>query len=239
MADEIVNLGKLQGGELVLNLATGTGLIARSALESGASVIGMDISPGVLTIARHLSEGKIPLTVGDAHRLPFESHYFDLITCGFSLSHFSDYVAALVEMKRVLRTGGRFLTSAWGTKGKNPSKEAAVDVRRKFLEAIETTFADTFDEELWTDPVCGKEELERTGYVDVIVTTLIYSGQYKDVSVAVDAAFAWPITRYRIAGLSAQDQHRLREDTIVAINEVDDLRWQFEVDYYQALCPGA
>ena len=104
MADEIVGLAKLSGGEQVLDIATGTGLIARKMAQFTDSVIGIDISLGVLAIAQSLSAGEIPFVTGDAHRMPFKDRCFDLVTCGLSLSHFSDASAALGEVHRVLRS---------------------------------------------------------------------------------------------------------------------------------------
>ncbi len=85
MADEIVALGRLKARELVLDVATGTGLIARTAAESKVSVIGVDLSLGMLVRGRVLSAGRVPFIGGDAHNLPFENQTFDLVTCGLSL----------------------------------------------------------------------------------------------------------------------------------------------------------
>ncbi len=238
MANEIVGLGRLKGGELVLDLATGTGLIARTAAQSMASVIGVDISLGVLEIARSLSAGEVPLVVGDAHRLPFVNHCFDLVICGLSLSHFSDVSVTLGEVRRVLRSKGQFITSTWGGEDENPSKAAAVKVRRRFLEDRDLTFGGTFGEEVWANAKRGCETLRLAGFADVQVTTLLLTGKYRNSSDAVEAALAWPLTRYRIARLDPTDQRRLKEETAAAILEVDDLRWQTKIHYYQAVRPG-
>jgi SAM-dependent methyltransferase len=237
MADEIISLGGLKGGERVLDLATGTGLIARTAAHSIGTVIGVDISPGILKSAQSLSGGKIPLTVGDAHKLPFGNQRFHLVTCGLSLSHFPDVPTALGEVLRVLLPKGRFITSAWGSGGVNPSKEAAVEVRRRFLEDRELTYGGEFNEDLWADPELGCETLRSSGFADVRVTTLPLPGEYRNPGDAIEAALAWPLTRYRIAKLDPTNQKRLIEDTIAAIHEIDDLRWQTEIHYYQAVRP--
>lgn len=235
VADEMVRLGRLAGGEQVLDLATGTGLIARTAAQSGASITGVDVSWGVLAKARTLSAGAIPFVAGDAHRLPFANHCVDLVTCSLSLSHFSDVLVALEEVRRVLRPKGRFITSAWGNESHSPAKEVAVEVRKRFLEDRELTFAGAFGEEVWADPERGRETLRLARFANIQVTTLLLSGEHRNSSEAVEAALAWPITRYRIARLDPEDQQRLREETTAAIREVDDLRWQSEVHTYQAV----
>jgi SAM-dependent methyltransferase len=235
MGDEIVRMAKLKGEERILDVATGTGLIARTAAAlSMARVTGVDISPGVLAKALQLSEGKISYIAGNALRLPFRKGCFDLVTCGLSLSHFVDSSIALREVHRVLRSKGQFITSAWGNEGDNPSKEAAVEVRKRFLELRQVTFEGKFSEEIWADVGSGCEALRQAGFVDVQVTTLNLSGKYRDTSSAVESAFAWPLTRYRIAKLDPMDQHRLAEETATAILEVNDLCWQSEIHIYQA-----
>lgn len=234
MADEIADRAGLSGGERVLDLATGTGLTARIMAGAGAAVTGMDISPGMLARARTLSSARIPFVVGDAHRVPFRNHSFDMVACGISLSHFSDVSVALGEILRVLRPGGRFVTSAWGRGGRNPSREAAVAVRNRFLEDKELTFEGAFGKEVWEDAPRGCEILRQAGFVDVGVTTMQLSGAYRNSAEAIETALAWPIACYRIDRLDAADQRKLRDETAAAMLEVDDLRWHSEIHIYQA-----
>lgn len=234
MADEIVSLASLKRGEQVLDLATGTGLIARAATAVTDSVVGLDIAWGMLVRARKLTAGEIPYLMADAHMLPFRSRCFDLVTCGLSLSHFSHVQQALAEIRRVLRFRGRFVTSAWGTEGESPSKTAAIEVRNKFLEERAVTFEGTFSEDLWADVERGREALQEAGFAHIQVKTGQLAGQHRNSSVAVEAALAWPITRYRIARLDPADQKRLREETAAAILAVDDLRWESQIHFYQA-----
>jgi SAM-dependent methyltransferase len=235
MAEEITRLAGLSGWQSALDLATGTGLIARALARLDGFVIGVDFSPGILRIADTQSKRDIQFVSGDAHKLPFKDQCFDLVTCGVSLSHFLDVTAALGEVLRLLRPGGRFITSAWGSGGENLSKEAAVEVRQKFLEERQVTFGGLFSEDLWADTERGSETLERAGFGDVQVTTSPISGEYTSHEDAIETALAWPITRYRIAQLPDADQARLREETAAAIRQVEDLRWRTEVHYYEAV----
>jgi hypothetical protein len=134
----------------------------------------------------------------------------------------------------VLRPRGRFITSDWGSEGENPLKAAAVEVRRRLLEDWELVFEGTFDEEVWAEVERGCETRRQAVFTDVQAATLPLSGQYRNPAEAVEAALAWPLTRYRIARLDTKDQQRLREETATAILEVDDLHRQSEIHYYQA-----
>lgn len=237
MAEEMVGLANLRGGERVLDLATGTGLIARTAAQFTAAVIGIDISLGILGRARTLSAGQIPLVAGDAQGLPFKDACFDLVTCGVSLSHLSEVAIALGEVLRVLRPGGHFITSAWGSEGESPAKEAAIEIRKKYLEDLELTYGGKFSEDVWADTEQGCQILRRAGFTGVQVATRQLAGLHRDAAVAAEAALAWPLTRYRIARLDPATQRRLEEETAAAISQVTDLRWRSEMHYYQAARP--
>jgi SAM-dependent methyltransferase len=238
MARQIAAMAGLADGQRALDLATGAGLIARVLARLTDAVIGVDISPGVLRIAYRQSRGETAYVCGDACRLPFESSSFNLVTCGVSLSHFSDVPAALEEVRRLLHPGGRLVASAWGAGGESPAKEAAVEVRRKFLPDKELTFGGEFSEDLWADAERGCETLRQAGFVDVKVDTSRLDGVYRDHMQAIETALAWPITRYRVAQMSLEDQSRLRQETAAAIRRVKDLSWWSEVHYYQAARPG-
>jgi SAM-dependent methyltransferase len=239
MASEIANLSGLTGGERALDLATGTGIIARELAQLTDHVVGADISLGVLEKAQGLSGKGISLAASDAHRLPFRNRVFDLVSCGLSLSHFFlNVTAALREIQRVLRPGGRFINSAWGTEGESPTKTAAIEVRNKYLEDRELTFEGAFGEDVWAVVELGTETLRRVGFEDIEVKTSRLSGEHASQSDALNVALAWPITRYRISRLGPDDQRKLKEETAAAIRELDDLHWFSELHYYQANSRG-
>ena len=99
----------LRPGMSVLDVATGTGLVARAALAllGGAGVVGLDPSRGMLEQARRALGA--PLVQGRGECLPFASARFDALTMGYALRHVPDLLAAFREYHRVLRPGGRLL----------------------------------------------------------------------------------------------------------------------------------
>ncbi|RST15354.1 demethylmenaquinone methyltransferase [Streptomyces sp. WAC05374] len=93
-------------GEKVLDLAAGTGTSSLPFARAGAFVVPCDFSLGMLR------EGKkrhpwLPLTAGDATRLPFRDGVFDAVTISFGLRNVQDTDAALRELHRVTKPGGR------------------------------------------------------------------------------------------------------------------------------------
>jgi demethylmenaquinone methyltransferase / 2-methoxy-6-polyprenyl-1,4-benzoquinol methylase len=98
----------LRPGELVLDLAAGTGVSTEELSRSGATVVGADISQGMLRAGR-ASGRTVPLFAGDALALPFRDGVFDAVTISFGLRNVHDTVAALRELARVTRAGGRLV----------------------------------------------------------------------------------------------------------------------------------
>lgn len=103
-------------GMKVLDIATGTGFTARLAARRGASVTGVDIAEGLLESARGKAkvEGlQIDWQLGDAERLPFDDNSFDGAISTFGIMFATDQEAALSELVRVVRPGGRIVVAAW------------------------------------------------------------------------------------------------------------------------------
>lgn len=100
-------------GDRVLDVATGTGDVAFAIRAAGARhVVGLDFSPEMIAAAQAKARDRhadIDFLIGDAMALPFASNTFDACTVSFGLRNMPDYPAAIAEMTRVLRPGGRFI----------------------------------------------------------------------------------------------------------------------------------
>jgi demethylmenaquinone methyltransferase/2-methoxy-6-polyprenyl-1,4-benzoquinol methylase len=94
----------------VLDLACGTGDLAFAAAARGASVVALDLTPRMIEFARARPEAarqQVRWVVGDMTRLPIASETMDVITTGYGIRNVPDLGAALREMHRVLKPGGR------------------------------------------------------------------------------------------------------------------------------------
>jgi len=98
----------LRSGERCLDLAAGTGVSTEELARSGADVVGVDISLGMLRVG-HRARPTVPLLAADALALPFPDASFDAVTISFGLRNIVDPTAALLEMARVTRPGGRLV----------------------------------------------------------------------------------------------------------------------------------
>ena len=90
----------------MLDACCGTGDLAVAAERKGAVVTGLDFSPAMLARARRKS-GTVEWVEGDLLALPFSDGVFDAATVGFGVRNVADLDAALGELHRVLRPGGR------------------------------------------------------------------------------------------------------------------------------------
>jgi demethylmenaquinone methyltransferase/2-methoxy-6-polyprenyl-1,4-benzoquinol methylase len=104
-------LTRLKPGQTVLDLCTGTGKLAHELVplvRPGGRVIGIDFSPGMLELAR-AREPDVEFRQGDVSRLTEADASVDAVTIGFGLRNLVNRDAALREMRRVLRPGGRLV----------------------------------------------------------------------------------------------------------------------------------
>ncbi len=94
-------------GRLTLDLGCGEGRLPRDLVGRGHRVVGLDITPALVGLARAADPGG-EYVVGDAAALPFEDESFDLVLAFMSLMDMDDPVRAVLEAARVLPRGGRF-----------------------------------------------------------------------------------------------------------------------------------
>ena len=114
----VIKLAAPVAGELALDLAAGTGDLAYGLAAHGAHVVGLDLSPRMLVLARARATvppaewrgGPPRFVLGDMLTLPFETGVFDLVTTGYGLRNVIDLERALAEIVRVLKPGGRLVS---------------------------------------------------------------------------------------------------------------------------------
>jgi ubiquinone/menaquinone biosynthesis C-methylase UbiE len=121
-APMLVDAATLAPGERVLDVACGTGVVARAAAERvgpDGRVTGIDLNPGMIAVARALPSGgaAIEWLERSALDLGLPDESFDVALCQQGLQFFPDKALAMREMKRVLRRGGRLALSVWNSVG--------------------------------------------------------------------------------------------------------------------------
>ncbi|MBI1316161.1 bifunctional demethylmenaquinone methyltransferase/2-methoxy-6-polyprenyl-1,4-benzoquinol methylase UbiE [bacterium] len=126
---KLVRTAALEKPAQILDVATGTADLALElAKTTGAKVIGVDISKGMLEIGRakvgkERLNDQIELLYGDSESLPFESDRFDVVTASFGVRNFQNLEVGLSEMARVLKPGGLLMVLEFSQPQSSPFKE--------------------------------------------------------------------------------------------------------------------
>lgn len=113
--DDLLERANLRSGARVLDLACGTGIVAREArarVAPGGRVAGLDVAAGMLEVARGFAP-EVEWREGNAAALPFGSGEFDVVVCQQGFQFFADKPAAAREIRRVLAPGGRAVLATW------------------------------------------------------------------------------------------------------------------------------
>lgn len=148
-ASLLVQSADLKPDDRVLDVACGTGIVARlvaAHVKAGGKVDGLDLNPNMLAVARAVSKREaLPIEwhEGRAESLPFPTGSFDLVLCQQALQFLADRQAALAEILRVLRNGGRVLLSVWQGLDRHPFYQTLHDVilKRLGMSGVQDIFA--------------------------------------------------------------------------------------------------
>jgi ubiquinone/menaquinone biosynthesis C-methylase UbiE len=96
----------------LLDVAAGPGVLAAEANALGIEYTGIDLSPGMIELAKTSYPG-IEFHVADVEHMPFDDASFDAVVCNFGLGHFPNPEASVTECVRILKAGGRIALSWW------------------------------------------------------------------------------------------------------------------------------
>jgi ubiquinone/menaquinone biosynthesis C-methylase UbiE len=170
---DLLRAADLQRGERVLDVACGTGLVARLADERvapGGAVTGIDVAPEMIDVARTASPARIEWRVADAAALPFDPGVYDVVLCQMGLMFMEDRGAAVREMCRVLADHGRIAVNTPG-----PIQPA--------FEAMEQAIVEHINPE-----VGGFVRAVFSMHDPDAVATLLREAGFEDVSTTVSSA---------------------------------------------------
>jgi len=174
LTDKLIEMLTLKGDELVLDVATGTGRVARPVSKQikGGKIVGVDQALAMLDVG-HKHDESIPSylqSAGEADKLPFKTNSFDRAFVSFSLHHFSNAAGVVGEVLRVLKNSGRFVVL-------DPIIEEAKDAVDIALEAkINQVFRRTHGEDFRFHTASSIQRLlTRAGYRVPRTNVLSYS----------------------------------------------------------------
>lgn len=166
-------------GGLVLDLAAGTGTSSEPFEAAGAGVVPCDFSLGMLAAGK-ARRPDLPFVAGDALRLPFADASFDAVTISFGLRNVADTPAALAELLRVTRPGGRLVVCEFSRPTWGPWRTAYTEYLMRALPAVARAVASSPDAyayladsiRSWPDQVGLGRLMLRAGWAEVAYRNL-------------------------------------------------------------------
>ena len=177
---------ELAPGDAVLDVACGPGSVSRVAAEcvgAGGRVTACDLSSAMLELARAkppVEDGaEIEYLEAPADELPVGACSYDAVTCQQGLQFFPDRPAAVTEMLRALRPGGRVGIAVWTEIGRSPAMAAIGDAIEQVAGA---ELADRYRGGPWGFPDAGPlaDLLEQAGFRDVRLSTHVLPVTYEE-----------------------------------------------------------
>jgi len=161
-------------GELVLDLAAGTGTSSEPFAVAGALVVPCDFSLGMLAVGK-AARPRLPFIAGDATRLPFADGAFDGVTISFGLRNVVDPAAALLEMLRVTRPRGRLVVCEFSSPTWAPFRRVYLEYLMRALPGLARRISSSPDAYVylaesiraWPDQAALAERMRAAGWRDV------------------------------------------------------------------------
>ncbi|NIK58207.1 class I SAM-dependent methyltransferase [Kribbella shirazensis] len=144
--DLVLDGAGVHTGQRLLDVACGTGVVARSAADrvgSTGAVIGLDLNPAMLAVARDVRP-ELDWRAGDAGEIPFADDDFDVVTCQAGLMFFPDPTAALREMGRVTRPGGVVAVQVFSALSSQPAYGPWIEMVARHAGAVATEMLGTY-----------------------------------------------------------------------------------------------
>jgi ubiquinone/menaquinone biosynthesis C-methylase UbiE len=177
-APRVCDATGVAAGHRVLDVACGTGVVAREAARragANGSVVGLDVNGGMLDVARR-NAPDVEWREGRAESLPYPDASFDAVVSQFGMMFFEDRAAALREMSRVLRPGGRMAVAVWASLERSPGYAALTGL-------LQRLFGDQVATELRSPFVLGDERefrslFDAAGIANADVRTVEGTAQY-------------------------------------------------------------
>ena len=173
LVDPLLDAARVGPGKRVLDIATGPGYVAAGAAQRGASVVGVDVAPAMIRIARQLHPG-LDFRESAAEALPFDDGSFDAAISNFVVPHLGRPERSIKEFVRILEPGGRLSLSTWDV----PERARLLGV---FVDAIAEAGATPPDDVPVGPPFfrfAVEEEfaalLQAGGLTDVEVKTIVF-----------------------------------------------------------------
>jgi len=185
-APRLVDLAGLRPGQRILDVACGTGVVARTAVErvgDPALVVGVDLNPAMLQVAARVRPD-LDWRQGDAGALPFDEAAFDAVLCQSALFFFPDPAAAIAEMARVTAIGGVVAIQTYAGLDAQPGYGILADIVARHAGESARALLNTYFSQGDLPSLCAMFEAAGLGVEET--RTRVGTARYGSIELLVD-----------------------------------------------------
>ncbi len=225
--DRLVELAGVRAGNRVLDIATGSGepaLTCARAVGPSGRVVAVDMSPGMLAIARERIDAagltNVDLVESDAESLRLDPHSFDAALCRWGLMFMPDLDGVVRAMHRALKPGGRFATAVWSQADKVPMCALARDAIRRITGIVPPPNA--LEPMRLADPTILERALAAAGFHDVTIERLIVTFEFPSADAFADFRAQIGGTRATLSKMPPDVARNVREAVVASAREFAD-----------------
>jgi ubiquinone/menaquinone biosynthesis C-methylase UbiE len=232
-ASDLVALLRLAPGSRVLDVGTGTGVVATLAADAvGPTGLVVGLDPAIDMLRRRPARGRVKLVAGELPQLPHPDASFDAVAAAFVLTHVPDYAAALRAMLNVLRAEGRLAIASWRRSASStPPGEICQATANEFVaeDAVRDALRAALPwEEAFSSLAFHESALGSLGLTQVVVREVTYAIEMP-TSVFIESRLLSLAARFMRVSLGPRQWARFRDEVSRRLTEVFGTRLQLEV----------
>jgi SAM-dependent methyltransferase len=222
--DRLVELATVRAGNRVLDIATGSGepaLTAARIVGRSGRVVAVDMSPGMLAIARERIDAaglhNVEVIESDAESLNLDASSFDAVLCRWGLMFMPDLDGVIRAMHRALKPGGRFATAVWSVADKVPMLGLAREAIRRITGIVPPPNAP--DPTKLADTSILERALGGAGFRDIAFERLIVTFEFPSAAAFADFRSQIGGTRATLSKMPAEVARRVREAVVASAQQ--------------------
>jgi ubiquinone/menaquinone biosynthesis C-methylase UbiE len=211
---DLVTAGQINPGKRVLDVACGTGIVARRIADlvgPGGRIAGIDFNEEMLRVARRCADQEgvnaIEWYHSDVSSMPFSPGEFDTVLCQQGLQFFPDRIAALLEMRRILAPQGLLALSVWGRSEMCPHVIAICEVFEEFFGSDATNMFQVASS--LSDHKVLKTLIQKAGFSHIHIRREVKIARHPSLAEFLPAYFSIFPVATQIAALSEEDRTRM------------------------------